>query len=617
MADFEPLSISDWRNGQFTAREDLVSPSETWKSVSNFRLNRGRLEVRGGYSLLGTLYPQVRQQIFAGTAGTTVISGTLSQIPVHPTEAAPSTYTVTWWDGGAGAPSGKIATADAAGVITGANVSSGSITYSTGVFTFTYTVNATNDVRANFEWERGLAVTGLLDHFQNSGVEHLLACDTKRVYKWNSAEERFYDLLGADLFTATEYDYFWMLPWNDNVLLSNGVNAVYEYVPAGTVTEVPTEFDAGSGGNDLDNAVCLIRHRGRLIAFGTTENGTRFPQRARRSSIGNYAVWVSTDFAEAPTNQAIVSAGVLGDNIIVFFDGGEAWIHRYTGETAAPYEWIKHSGYRGSSGTFSVTDIEGGLVTVGTHGLVATDGRTMSEIDNAIPDYQRLMQIDKLDRSYGLTVTQEDAVWLSHVLAGNTAPGAIVVWNFRENAWSVYEIGLRVFDFFRQTTTYTHDSSPSAVTYDSQPASFPTSYDDVLGQSGVPFIVGGDGAARVFLFDDSASDNGTSFTARARTQQIAPYPGQQTRLGWVEVIGDAAAMKTGTLRFYRDAKPASYYSASFSLEGGAGDTKIRKRIRVNQRAMFHQIELEVPSIPGWGLDALILWMQPDGDTREF
>ena len=615
--DYEPLAISDWRNGQFTAKEDLVSPTETWKSVSNFRINRGRLEVRGGYSLLGTLYPQVRQQVFAGTAGLTIISGTLSQIPVHPGEVSPSTYKVTWWDGGAGAPSGKIAQDNGAGVITGAQVVSGSITYATGVFTFTYNAVATNDVRANFEWVRGLAVTGLLDHFQNSGVEHLLACDTKRAYKWNSTERRFYDLLGADLFTGTEYDYFWMLPWNDNVILSNGVNVLYEYVPAGTVTEVPTEFDAGSAGNDLDSAVCLIRHRGRLIAFGTTENGTRFPQRARRSIIGNYASWVSTDFAEAPTNQAIVSAGVIGDNIIVFFDGGEAWIHRYTGETAAPYEWVKHSGYRGSSGTFSVTDIEGGLVTVGTHGLVATDGRTMSEIDSSIPNYDKGMQIDKLDRSYGLTVTQEDAVWLSHVLSGNTAPGAILVWNFREDAFSVYDIGLRVFDFYRQTTTYTHDTSPSSVTYDSQPAGFPASYDESQGQSGVPLIVGGDGAARVFLFDGSATDNGASFMPRARTQQIAPYPGQQARLGHVDVIGDAAAMKTATLRFYRNANPSSYYSATFSLEGAAGETKIRKRIRVNQRALFHQIELEVPPVPGWGLDALILWMQPDGDTREF
>lgn len=618
-ADYTPTVIADFRNGQFTARDSLVAPNETWKLLQNFDLYRGRLVVRGGYTQLGKLYPQVRQQVIAGSAGTTVISGTLSQVRVHPGEASPSTYKVTFWDGGAGAPSGKIAQDDGAGVITGASVSSGTINYDTGAFTFTYTSNATNDVRVNFEWERGLAVTGLHDHFQANGTERFVATDTKRLYLWNSGEARFYDVTGSDIWTATEYDYFWFVPWNDNLLLCNGVNALYEYTPgSATVTEVATEFDAGSAGNDLDTAVCFVRHRGRLIALGTTENGANFPQRARRSNIGNYALWTSTDFAEAPTNQRIVSAGVIGDNIIVFFDGGETWIHRYTGESAAPYEWIKLSSYRGASGTFSTTNIEGGVVAAGVHGLVATDGRTVSEVDSPIPDYHREMQLDKLDRSFAITVGLEDAVWLSHVLTGNAAPGAVLVWNFRENAFSTYTVGMRVFHFFRQTTTYTHDSSPTAATYDSQPAGFPSSYDETQGQSGVPLVVAGDGAATVYIFNSASTDNGTSFVAKARTQQVNPFPGEMARLGVVELIGDAADMKTATVRFYKDANDTSYYSQTVSLEREhPSDTKVRRRIRVNQNAQFHQVEIEVSNLSGWGLDALVMWFQPDGEVREF
>ena len=97
-----------------------------------------------------------------------------------------------------------------------------------------------------------------------------------------------------------------------------------------------------------------------------------------------------------------------------------------------------------------------------------------------------------------------------------------------------------------------------------------------------------------------------------------PFPGKQARLGFVDLIGDAAAMKTATLRFYRDANDTSYHQQTVALDPvRASDSKVRRRIRVNQRAQFHQVELDVSGLSGWGLDALILWMQPDGEMREF
>jgi hypothetical protein len=131
-------------------------------------------------------------------------------------------------------------------------------------------------------------------------------------------------------------------------------------------------------------------------------------------------------------------------------------------------------------------------------------------------------------------------------------------------------------------------------------------------------VVAGDGAATVYVFNGASTDNGTSFVAKARTQQINPFPGRLARLGWVEVIGDAADMKTASLRFYKDANDTSYYSQVVSLDReNASDTKVRRRIRVNQAAQFHQVELEVSNLSGWGLDALVMWFQPDGEVKEF
>ena len=96
MAPYQPLVIADLDQGLVLAKEAWISPEKAWRELRNGFVFRGRLRKRPGYEYLGTLGTR-RSQVLAGTAGTTVVAGTLDRFPVLPVKG---TYKVTFSDGG-------------------------------------------------------------------------------------------------------------------------------------------------------------------------------------------------------------------------------------------------------------------------------------------------------------------------------------------------------------------------------------------------------------------------------------------------------------------------------------------------------------------------------------
>ncbi len=620
---FQTIAIANFDSGLFTARDKIIAPKKSWRELVNTRLVNGRLVVRAGYDLLGTLYHR-HKETFVGTSGLVTVTGTLSRTRVHPGEVSPSTYKVTIWDGGGATPGGKIAQDNGAGAFTGASVITGTINYGTGAFSITFNAAATSNVQALYEFEPGLGVTGLHSFNQASGIDWFVATDTKRFFAWNTTEQRFYDRTasltnaGVDIFTGADDDLFWFETFVDNLLLVNNVNPIQAFDPAGvTIAELATDFDSGSAGNDLDTCRAMVKHRGRLIAFNTTENGAQKPQRARRSNVNSAGVWSLTDFSDAPTNDHVLSAFALNDDIVVFMANGETWVHRYTGEVRvgefrAPYEWVKIDPFLGSDATHAIFELIGEVGTLGEHGVVASDGRAVREVDAVIPDFHGSINFEQAKRIHALTAKIYDEAWIAYAGLGSTYPNEVLAFNYREQAFSKYLLPARYFGEFHATTLLTHDTA-TTYTYDTAPGA----YDSVTGGSGFPRIAFGDGSGRVFLFEGSQTDFGTPISARMRTQFINPYEDELALCGWVDVICDAYDGAKLTVKFYKDGEVSSYLQEMISLSPASGSNeKIRKRIRVNQRAQWHQFELEITGAPGFALDAFAMAMKPDGPVRE-
>lgn len=623
MQPFQTIAIANFDTGLFTARDKIIAPKKSWRELVNTRLVNGRLVVRSGYGLLGTLYHRHKETI-AASAGLVTVTGTLAKLPVHPAEVAPSTYKVTFWDNGAGTPGGKVAQDDGAGALSGAGVVSGTINYNTGAFSITFNAAATADVQVLYEFEPALGVTGLYSFNQASGIDWFVATDTKRFFAWDSTQSRFYDRTaaltsaGVDIFTGSSDDLFWFETFVDNLLMVNNVNPIHTFDPGAiTIAELATDFDSGSAGNDIDTCRVIIRHKGRILVLNTTENGSQKPQRARRSNINNAAAWTGTEYADAPTNDHILSAFALNDDIVVFMTNGETWVHRYTGdvrvgEFRAPYDWVKIDPFLGSDATHGVFEMVGVVGALGEHGLIRSDGRTVEELDAVIPDFHDSINFAQAKRIHALTAKIYDEAWMSYATPGNDFPSEILAYNYREQAFSKYTLATRYLSEFRASTLLTHDSA-TAYTYDTAPGA----YDSVAGGAGFPRIAFGDGSGRVFLMNGALDDYGTLITARMRTQFINPYDDAQALCGWVEIVCDGYPGAQLTVKFYKDGEVSSYLQETVDLTPALGtQEKVRRRIRVNQRAQWHQFELEITNAPGFALDAFSMAMKPDGPTRE-
>lgn len=153
--------------------------------------------------------------------------------------------------------------------------------------------------------------------------------------------------------------------------------------------------------NAVETCLMLIPYHQRLIMLNTVEGAdptlalnTAFRQRARWCWIGD-----STDvvngwrddqsgyggFADAATEEAIVSCGFVKDQLIVYFERS-TWTLVYTGNDIEPFQWRRINSELGSESTFSSVQFDNGLMAMGNVGLHMSNGISTQRIDQDIPD---------------------------------------------------------------------------------------------------------------------------------------------------------------------------------------------------------------------------------------
>lgn len=614
MPEFEAFPILEQNIGLFTNRKNWQSPAQSWNRLENFFIEHGRLRSRGGQTLFGTLYPK-EEEVQAGTSGLTVVSGTLLQTRVHPAESSPSTYAVTMTDGGV-----YTAIDDGAGnlIRTDTQAVIGTINYDTGVWSAIWPAVTIANITANYEWERGLAVVGIFDFFPASSSEYLVAHDTKRMYLYSEAQGRFNDISLSDTWTGTDDDYFWYVPFFDRLIFCQGVDEVYSYEPLGSPPHIkvnPTDFDAGSPGNDIDTVQLGVRHKGILHYMYTTENnvssGVEHPQRARRTLVDDPTGFRDASaFTDAPTSAAIVSAVPVGDSIIVFFERNETWRHRFTGDPRVPYAWERISRERGSWAPFAAIEFDNGAISIDAGGLIWTDGQIVRPLQpDMIEDFPFPVNLDSIETAYGIHYPERIEAWITVPEASRTVPTSVIVVNTTRGVFSQLKFGVNVgvLGFYRNTGTILWDDL--AMNWDDNPNTW-NSY----GQGGVGsvIILGGSRDARVWVLDSGQLDNGASYICRAVSQSLNPFGTVEAHLGYVDFYMKPSPGKIMEISFYRDYRTAAYHTATVNLTATAsdGDTIIR-RVNVNQISMGHTIEVKLPEgIPGWDFYGMVPYMKP-------
>ncbi len=621
MGSPEPFPLLDFRRGVDRSRKAWIAPADAWSELVDCHLRDGRIEKRRGYKYLGQLATKAVHAV--GSSGSTVYSGTLTNFPLLAKEASPSTYAVTFTDGT------LVVTDNGAGVLTGNGT--GTINYATGAYSVTFSGVTTGAVTCAYQYLRqtisgGQNAVMLVDNFTPlSGAEVFMACDRRRLFRWNGTTRRFDDLEGADRWSqCTDETYFQGADYGNSRVFLNGVDVLYHYdASSGTIKEVSTDWVASKNPADggyarrIDSASLGFVYAGRLVLFKTRESGVDCLRRARWTKIDpnfdSYASWKATDWADAPTNDRIVTAGFVNGALVVAFESSW-WRFAHTGDPIRPFEWIRLSDAHGAYARRGMIQLPDYAAAVSKNGMSASDGQRVQRVARELPDAVSSWETTKLGYSFAVRIEELRQGWVTYAAPGDTHPQHVLAYEYEAEAFARYDLPFHSLGFWKQQ---------DVILWDDADALYPTwddaeiTPDSLEQKSGFPVLVAGGRDQKVYYGSSGYLDNGNLYFLRAKTQRLNPFAaqGRKARLHRIDVIAERNDSARLILRLYSGLSETHYRVLQVDLAGPTSDDQVKRHLRVNHVAQWHQIEVVDFGGSRVALDGLVLWFTPEGKMR--
>jgi hypothetical protein len=223
-------------------------------------------------------------------------------------------------------------------------------------------------------------------------------------------------------------------------------------------------------------AGCLIilTFKGRLLLLNTLETNAsnmviNYPQRLRWCQNGtplDFAQGWRDDqvgyggFVNAATNERIVGAAPLKDEIIVYFEKS-TWKIVYTGNDVLPFVWQRINAELGAESTFSSVRFDNGVVAVGNNGVHTTNGQSVARIDETIPDtvFQIKNDTEGTQRVYGIRDFYLELSYFTYPefnpsFTQNKFPNKVLTYNYRDNCFSFFNESFTCYGYFQRTVDY-------------------------------------------------------------------------------------------------------------------------------------------------------------------
>lgn len=231
-------------------------------------------------------------------------------------------------------------------------------------------------------------------------------------------------------------------------------------------------------GNTLDSAKIIFVFKNRLIVLNTLETigaaPFNFGSRARYSQVGSLVDAALTfaelpgkaSFLDAPTKEVIVSARIIKDRLIVYFERS-TWEMVYLGNQANPFTWQKINSELGAESTFSSVVFDGDIVSVGNVGIHACNGAYVQRIDDKIPElvFDVHNGISGVERVYGIRDFEAEVIYWTFPRAGGAPPGEepkfpsqVLVFNYKNGSWALNDDTITCFGYYQLQDDLTWES---------------------------------------------------------------------------------------------------------------------------------------------------------------
>lgn len=577
MPGYEGFPIYDFKSGLEIDKESWLLPKDAFKKLKNAFVQRGVLQKRKGYSVWGRF-------VNAKTAealGTTVdlqltYNGTLANGPLRPGDLTILTSGggETFNDNGNGTLTG-----------TGTPAGSGTINYTTKVWSITYGSNpgAGKSITANYDYFPNLPIMGITTYYTDAGSSHLLVFNTKRVNKYDPVTFKLEDIVGSDIFTGSDSDFFWFENWMDRLFITNNVDRVKIY-NGSTIENLLIDYD-GDEANDVDTCLLIFSYKGHLVLLRTTEKGIHAPHKARSSVANSYTNWKESEggaYVNCPSIDWIMGGDFIGDDLIVTMERS-IWALKYIGDPNLPFRWESVKSTEGNYATHSLAAFTDELIFLGPVQLIATDGLDVYGIDQKIPDFT--LNFDNEGFKYcNATVIEELRQYLlSYPSIGASHSDHILILNYEEKTFANFAMPIHCFGYYQQGEDLTWDDVES--TWDE----IEWSWDEKALQAGYPITLGGSYDGYIFKMNDGGSDNGANIELDIESGHWNPYveQGRQARLGWIDFLVDRDPNVLADIEFFLDHRTTPYQTKSLVCDG-EGD-KVWKRIYSGAIGSFHRI----------------------------
>jgi len=305
--------------------------------------------------------------------------------------------------------------------------------------------------------------------------ERTIAFDTQFAYQYNGVS---WERLGTGVWTGTDYDFFWAINYRgsndyDNlVFVTNNKVSEMMYWDGTTWTAFAPVYNSATA-KTIKSARLIVSFKDRLLLLNTVEDvaGTNrsFPNRVRYSQNGTpvaansfYAnIPGKGDKIDAPTRQAIISAKVLKDRLIVFFERS-TWELAYTHNDVEPFVWQELNAELGCESTFSIVPFDKAVLGIGDVGIHACNGMNVERIDKSIPDevFSIHNKNDGVFRVHGVRDYSTELVYWTFPSQNDvTYPNKVLVFNYKNNSWAFNDDTFTAWGYYQNQSDITWEIS--------------------------------------------------------------------------------------------------------------------------------------------------------------
>lgn len=190
----------------------------------------------------------------------------------------------------------------------------------------------------------------------------------------------------------------------------------------------------------------------------------------------------------------------------------------YTGNDIVPFNFFVINAELGSTSTFSIVNLDQGVITRGSRGFVLTAQTSARRIDLDIPD--QVFEINGLNNGDERMCSQRDFIneWVYFTYPSNKSnnifPDQTLQYNYRDDSWAIFNESYTTYGTFRATSGDTWDTLPASLTWDTWNEPWDAGSSDILQ----PNVIAGN--QQGFIVFRASDDAGTEESVSLSIQNI-------------------------------------------------------------------------------------------------